>query len=253
MNLLSDALAWLIDPANWTGPSGIPTRAGQHLAITALTILLAGLIAWPAGVLIGHSRRGSGIIGALTGAARAIPTLGLLTLFGLALGIGLEAPLLALIVLAIPSLLAGAYAGIQAIDPAIAAAARAIGMSPAQVILTVEIPLALPVIIGGLRSATLQVVATATLAAYIADIGLGRYLFTGLKSRDYSEMLGGALAVVVLTLILDVALAGCQRLATRRIIDPAPRARLSTTRTTGKNRNHPCPTAPSPVASSSRD
>lgn len=224
MNLIAEALAWLADPANWTGPGGIPARTGQHLAITALTILLAGLIAWPAGVLVGHTRRGAGIVGALTGAARAIPTLGLLTLFGLGLGIGLAAPLLALIVLAIPSLLAGTYAGIQAIDPAVPAAARAIGMSPAQVTLTVEVPLALPVIIGGLRSATLQVVATATLAAYTADIGLGRYLFAGLKSRDYTEMLGGALVVVALTLILEVALATCQLVA-RRIVDPASRTR----------------------------
>ncbi|SPF67299.1 Binding-protein-dependent transport system inner membrane component [Propionibacterium ruminifibrarum] len=222
MNLIAEALAWLAEPANWSGPGGIPARTGQHLAITALTILLAGLIAWPAGVLIGHTRRGAGIVGALTGAARAIPTLGLLTLFGLGLGIGLTAPLLALIVLAIPSLLAGTYAGIQAIDPAIPAAARAIGMSPAQVILTVEVPLAMPVIIGGLRSATLQVVATATLAAYTADIGLGRYLFAGLKSRDYTEMLGGALVVVALTLVLEVALAICQSVA-RRIVDPASR------------------------------
>lgn len=222
MNLFAEALAWLSEPANWSGPGGITARTGQHLAITALTILLAGLVAWPAGVLIGHTRRGAGIVGALTGAARAIPTLGLLTLFGLGLGIGLTAPLLALIVLAIPSLLAGTYAGIQAIDPAIPAAARAIGMSPAQVILTVEVPLAMPVIIGGLRSATLQVVATATLAAYTADIGLGRYLFAGLKSRDYTEMLGGALVVVALTLILEVALATCQFVA-RRIVDPASR------------------------------
>jgi osmoprotectant transport system permease protein len=227
MNLLTEALLWLIDSANWTGPRGIPARTGQHLAITALTIFLAALIAWPTGVLIGHTRRGAEISGALTGAVRAVPTLGLVTLFGLALGIGLEAPLLALIALAIPSLLAGAYAGIQAIDPVVPAAARAIGMTSTQVVLTVEVPLALPVIIGGLRSATLQVVATATLAAYVSDIGLGRYLFTGLKSRDYPEMLGGALAVVTLTLLLEVTMAALQRLVTRHITAPIPRLRLT--------------------------
>jgi osmoprotectant transport system permease protein len=139
----------------------------------------------------------------------------------------LEAPLLALIALAIPSLLAGAYAGIQAIDPVVPAAARALGMTSTQVVLTVEVPLALPVIIGGLRSATLQVVATATLAAYVSDIGLGRYLFTGLKSRDYPEMLGGALAVVTLTLLLEVTMAALQRLVTRHITAPIPRLRLT--------------------------
>ncbi|GAA2180087.1 ABC transporter permease [Brooklawnia cerclae] len=227
MNLLAQALSWLTDPANWSGASGIPARTGQHLAITAIAVAAAALVALPAGVLVGHTRRGAASIGAITGAARAIPTLGLLTLFGLALGIGVEAPLLALIILAIPSLLAGSYAGVQAIDPALPAAARAIGMSPAQVIGTVEIPLALPVIVGGVRAATLQVVATATLAAYTSDTGLGRYLFAGLKSRDYPQMLAGALLVIVLALLLELVLAAVQRLATR-IADPA---RLSTRRT----------------------
>jgi len=227
MNLLAQALSWLTDPANWSGASGIPARTGQHLAITAIAVAAASVVALPAGVLVGHTRRGAASIGAITGAARAIPTLGLLTLFGLALGIGVEAPLLALIILAIPSLLAGSYAGVQAIDPALPAAARAIGMSPAQVIGTVEIPLALPVIVGGVRAATLQVVATATLAAYTSDTGLGRYLFAGLKSRDYPQMLAGALLVIVLALLLELVLAAVQRLATR-IADPA---RLSTRRT----------------------
>lgn len=216
MNLFAEAIAWLTDPAHWSGPGGIPTRMLQHLAITGVTLLIASLIALPAGVLIGHTRRGAGLVGGLSGAARALPTLGLLTLFGLALGIGLTAPTLALIVLAIPSLLAGAYAGVQAIDPAVPSAAKAVGFSPGQVILRVELPLALPVLIGGIRAATLQVVSTATLAAYTADFGLGRYLFAGLKSRDYPQMLAGALLVVLLTLVLEVMLALCQRAAHRR-------------------------------------
>jgi len=158
-------------------------------------------------------------VGAVTGAARSIPTLGLLTVFGLAFGIGLKAPVLALVILAIPSLLAGTYAGIQAIDPAIPSAAKAVGMSPAQVIGKVEIPLALPVIVGGIRAAVLQVIATATLAAYISDTGLGRYLFSGLKSRDYTQMLGGAFVVILLALLMEVILASLQRAATR-IADP---------------------------------
>ncbi|MFC4337715.1 ABC transporter permease [Salininema proteolyticum] len=221
MNLLADAFAWLTDSAQWSGDGSIPVRTGQHLYITALAVAIAALIALPAGVLIGHTRRGAGVVGALTGAARAIPTLGLLTLFGLALGIGLAAPLLALIVLAVPSLLAGAYAGVQAIEPSTTAAARAIGMSPRQVVLQVEVPLALPVLIGGIRAATLQVVATATLAAYTSDYGLGRYLFSGLKSRDYAEMLGGALLVTLLALVLELALSYCQRIARTRLADPA--------------------------------
>lgn len=221
MNLLTGAIAWLTDPTNWAGTGGIPTRLAQHLTITAIAMASAALIALPVGLLAGHTGRGSGLIGAITGAARAIPTLGLLTLIGLGVGIGLTAPLLALIVLAIPSLLAGAYAGIQSIDPTVPAAAKAVGMSPGQILAQVELPLASPIIVGGLRAATLQVVATATLAAYTADVGLGRYLFTGLKSRDYPEMLGGAILVAALALVLEIALAMCQRYTAIRLAHSA--------------------------------
>lgn len=219
MNYLRQAFSWLTDSSNWSGASGIPARIGEHLLITAIVVGLAAAIAVPVGVLVGHTRRGAAAVGAVTGAARSIPTLGLLTVFGLAFGIGLKAPVLALVILAIPSLLAGTYAGIQAIDPAIPSAAKAVGMSPAQVIGKVEIPLALPVIVGGVRAAVLQVIATATLAAYISDTGLGRYLFSGLKSRDYTQMLGGAFVVILLALLMEVILASLQRAATR-IADP---------------------------------
>lgn len=219
MNYLRQAFSWLTDSSNWSGASGIPARIGEHLLITAIVVGLAAAIAVPVGVLVGHTRRGAAAVGAVTGAARSIPTLGLLTVFGLAFGIGLKAPVLALVILAIPSLLAGTYAGIQAIDPAIPSAAKAVGMSPAQVIGKVEIPLALPVIVGGIRAAVLQVIATATLAAYISDTGLGRSLFSGLKSRDYTQMLGGAFVVILLALLMEVILASLQRAATR-IADP---------------------------------
>ena len=219
MNYLRQAFSWLTDSSNWSGASGIPARIGEHLLITAIVVGLAAAIAVPVGVLVGHTRRGAAAVGAVTGAARSIPTLGLLTVFGLAFGIGLKAPVLALVILAIPSLLAGTYAGIQAIDPAIPSAAKAVGMSPAQVIGKVEIPLALPVIVGGIRAAVLQVIATATLAAYISDTGLGRYLFSGLKSRDYTQMLGGAFVVILLALLMEVILASLQRAATS-IADP---------------------------------
>ncbi len=217
MNLFIEALGWLVDPLNWSGPGGIPVRMAEHVLISAAAVLLAAVIALPAGVLIGHTRRGSGLVGAIAGAARAVPTLGLLTLFGLGLGIGLSAPLLALVILAVPSLLAGAYAGTEAISPVITDSARAVGMSPTQVVLQVELPLAAPVLIGGIRAATLQVVATATLAAYTSDVGLGRYLFSGLKSRHYDEMLAAALLVTALALLLEILLAAAQKTASARI------------------------------------
>lgn len=217
VNLFVDALAWLSDGANWTGSGGIPTRIAEHLWVTAAAVALAAVLAVPAGVVMGHTRRGVGVIGAITGAARALPTLGLLTVCALWLGIGVGAPLVALTVLAIPSLLAGAYSGVQSVPAQTAAAARAIGMRPAQVVWQVELPLALPVVVGGVRAAVLQVVATATLAAYTADIGLGRYLFTGLKTRDYGQMLAAALLVILLAVILEVVLAALQRAIARRL------------------------------------
>ncbi|WPF65880.1 MULTISPECIES: ABC transporter permease [unclassified Corynebacterium] len=217
MSYVHEALSWLGSGASWAGPGGIAARLLEHLWLTLLVVGAAGLLAIPLGLVIGHCRRGAGTIGALTGAARAVPTLGVLTLFGLWLGIGVQAPFLALVILAIPSLLAGAYSGVFSLDPTIASASRAIGMSPVQVLTRVEVPLALPVLIGGVRAATLQVVSTATLAAYTADYGLGRFLFTGLKSRDYSLMLASSLLVIALALALDLLLGALQRHAQRHI------------------------------------
>lgn len=215
MNLLLEALAWLAEPAQWSGPSGVGQRLLEHLAVTAGVVAVAAVVALPVGVAVGHARRGRTVVVALAGAARAVPTLGLLTLLGLALGIGLQAPVLALVVLAAPSLLAGAYAGVENVDAATVDAARASGMSELQVITRVELPLAAPVLVGGLRAATLQVVATATLAAYVADVGLGRYLYAGLKSRDYPQMLAGSLLVAALAIGLEIVLAAVQRAARR--------------------------------------
>lgn len=220
MNLVTQAWTWLIDPAHWSGVSGIPNRLSEHIIVTFLALLVALIIALPIGAMIGHSRRGAGIIGAISGGMRAIPTLGLLTLLGLWLGIGIGAPFIALVVLAIPSLLVGAYSGVEAIDSQTPQAARAIGMRPSQVLLTVELPLALPVIVGGIRAATLQLVATTTLAAYTSDTGLGRYIFSGLKTRDYAEMLAGAVLVIIVAVILEIVLAWCQYLA-RRVAAPS--------------------------------
>ncbi|WP_418059628.1 ABC transporter permease [Pimelobacter simplex] len=211
MNLFGEALRWIGDGSHWGGPTGIDTRIVQHLWVTFAAVGIAAVLAIPLGILIGHTGRGRLVVVALAGAIRAVPTLGLLTLLGLAIGIGVEAPLLALVALAFPSLLAGAYAGIEAADPGAVDAARAVGMSEWQVITRVEIPLGAPVLLGGIRAATLQVVATATLAAYISDTGLGRYLFSGLKSRDYAQMLAGALLVAALALLLDLLMAALQR------------------------------------------
>lgn len=211
MTLFLEALDWLNDSGRWAGPTGIIQRVLEHLAVTAGVIVIGAAIALPIGIIVGHTHRGRMAVVALAGAARAIPTLGLLTALGLALGIGLQAPVLALVVLAVPSLLAGAYAGVENVSPVTVDGARASGMSELQIILRVELPLASPIILGGLRAATLQVVATATLAAYVADVGLGRYLYAGLKTRDYPQMLAGAVLLVILAVLLEIVLSAAQR------------------------------------------
>jgi osmoprotectant transport system permease protein len=216
MNLFAEALQWLLDPASWTGPTALGTRILEHLAFSGAVLLVAAAIGVPLGVLIGHTGRGRAAVIAVTGGARALPTLGLLTLFGLGLGIGLEAPFLALLVLALPPVLAGAYAGVESVDRATVGAARAVGLTERQILTGVELPLAAPVIVGGLRSAALQVISTATLAAYIADTGLGRPLFLGLKTQQYEQMLGASILVALLALVVELCFQLTQSAAARR-------------------------------------
>ncbi|MWB98677.1 ABC transporter permease [Agromyces seonyuensis] len=211
MNLIADGFAWLTDPANWTGAGSIPERLVEHLLVSLLILLIAGLIALPVGFTIGHTGRGKGLAVAVTGGMRAIPTLGLLTLAALWLGIGLAAPILALVVLAIPPLLAGAYSGLESVDRRVLDAAKGVGMTGLQRFTGVELPLSAPIVIGGIRSAALQIIATATLAAYTSDFGLGRFLFRGLKTNDYAEAFGAAVLVIALALLVDGLFALAQR------------------------------------------
>lgn len=216
MNLFLEAIQWILDPANWSGAGGIGTRIVEHTLFSGAVLLAAAVIGIPAGALIGHTGRGRGLVVAITGGARALPTLGLLTIFGLWLGIGVDAPFLALLVLALPPVLAGAYAGIESVDRATIGAARAIGFTERQLLTRVELPLAAPVILGGLRSAALQVISTATLAAYIADVGLGRPLFLGLRTQDYPMMLGASILVALLALVVELLFQVVQSAAVRR-------------------------------------
>lgn len=214
-NVFVAAGQWLTDSAHWSGADGVPARLLEHLGYTALTVAIAAAIALPLGLWIGHTGRLRGVAVALTGSLRALPTLGLLTLVVLWVGIGLTGPILALVVLSVPPLLAGAYAGLESVDRHTIDAARGLGFTEWQVLTRVEIPLALPLIIGGLRSAVLQVVSTATVAAYIGLGGLGTYLIEGVQIRDYPMTLAGSLVVVVLALALDAGFAVAQRSAAR--------------------------------------
>lgn len=213
MSLIEATLAWFGDPNQWSGSTGIPWRTAQHLGYTALATAVAAVIAVPAGIYIGHTGRWRNLAVLTTGSLRALPTLGLLTLLALWVGIGLATPIIALVVLCIPPLLAGIYSGVESVDANTVDAARAQGMTETQIILRVELPLAMPLILGGLRSAVLQVIATATVAAFIGAGGLGRYIMDGLAVSDTPRVLGGALVVIFLALVLDALFAAAQRLS----------------------------------------
>ncbi|HZQ30931.1 MAG TPA: ABC transporter permease [Mycobacterium sp.] len=207
MNFLQQALSYIFTAANWGGNAGLLARIGEHLQYTAVAVAVSAVIAIPIGMAVGHTGRGTFVVVTGVNALRALPTLGVLLLGVLLWGLGLLPPTIALMLLGIPPLLAGTYAGIANVDPAVVDAARAMGMTEMRVLLRVELPNALPLILGGLRTATLQVVATATVAAYGSLGGLGRYLIDGIKIRQFYIALVGALMVTALALILDALLA----------------------------------------------
>lgn len=215
MNFLVAAWQWLADPVNASGPSGWGARTVEHLWYTAVATLIACHIGIPLGYAVGHAHRFRTVIVSSTGAARALPTLGVVTLFGLLLGIGLAAPMLAFVLLALPSVLAGAYAGVEGAPRDAVDAARAMGMTEWQILFRVEAPLGMPLLLGGIRSATLQVLATATLAAYVGAGGLGRFLFLGLKTQNYAMMVAASLVVVGLAIAVDLAFEIVDRLVRR--------------------------------------
>ncbi len=215
-----NVLSYLFDPANWSGTQGIPVRLVEHLGYTALTLLIALVIAIPLGAWIGHTRRGGFLVVGLANGLRALPTLGLLVLIVGATGLGLLGPITALVLLAVPPILAGTYAGVRNVDSAVVDAARGMGMREREVLLGVELPNALPLIIGGIRSSVLQVVSTATIAAYVALGGLGRFIIDGLAIRDFPQMVAGSLLVALLAIVADLLLAGLQKL----LVSPGLRA-----------------------------
>ena len=217
---MNDVLTWLTDSTHWSGEDGVPQRALEHLYYSGVALLIAALIAIPLGLFVGHTGRGRFLVVNVAGAARAVPSLGLLFVAVLLLGPRLSGDTafvvpceIVLVVLAIPPILAGAYAGVEEVDPAVRDAAKGMGMRGMEVLGRVEIPCALPLIFSGLRSGALQVVATATIAATAGLGGLGRFLIDGLAVRDYGQMAAGAVLVAVLALVVDLGFALAQRYA----------------------------------------
>lgn len=202
---------WLGDPAHWTGVGGVPARLLEHLYYTGVTLLIAVVIAVPIGILVGHTGKGGfGVLGIANG-LRALPDLGLLILLVLLVGIHLLPVVVALLIMAIPPLLAGSYSGVRAVDASVVDAARGVGMREREILLKVELPNALPLLLGGLRAATLQVIATAAIAAYVSYGGLGRFIIDGQANHVPAEMASGALLIAVLALTVEGLLALVQR------------------------------------------
>ncbi|HSF26287.1 MAG TPA: ABC transporter permease [Actinomycetes bacterium] len=221
--MIGSLVDWLTDPAHWSGADGIPARLVEHLEYSLLATVLALLIGVPAGLYIGHTGRGTFLVAGLANALRSLPTLGLLILAVLLLlprlsgDLGFVIPsILVLVILAVPPLLTSTYAGVQSVDPAARDAAYGMGMRDGEVLRKVEVPCALPLMFSGLRSAVLQVIATATVAAYVSLGGLGRFVIDGLASRDYPQVLGGAVLVAALAVVVDLLLALVARLTVSR-------------------------------------
>lgn len=217
MDVISDAFAFLTDSANWSGSDGITTRLWEHVQISLMAVGLALLVALPIGLTIGHARKGEFVASSIGNVGRALPSFGVLglvfpfTLLYLPGSIGFAATLIALFLLAIPPVVINTYVGIQAVDEDTLEAARGMGMSWKQVLLMLEIPLALPLIIAGIRNAAVAVVATATLGAVVAWGGLGRFIVDGFAVRDNGKILAGAFLVATLAVITELGMGALER------------------------------------------
>lgn len=216
--MIAQIIAWLQDPAHWTGPDGVPQRLLEHVIYSGITLALAALVAIPLGLYVGHSGKAHFVV-AIANSLRAVPSLGLL--FAIALWVGprihgdlafVVPSIIVLVILAIPPILSGSYSGVESVDPAARDAARGMGMRGREVLAKVELPCSLPLMLSGLRSAALQVIATATIASAVSLGGLGRYLIDGQANREYDTMAAGSLLVAVLALVVDGLFALLQRL-----------------------------------------
>lgn len=219
--VIARTVTWFNDPLNYRGPNGVVQLTVEHLWITFAAVLLACLVSLPVGVWMGHRGRGAAFVVVLANLSRAVPTLALLTIFAVgSIGFGNRPTILALAVFAVPPLLANAYVGVDGVDRDARDAARGMGMSGWQVLRTVELPLAVPLLAAGLRTAVVQVCATVGLAALVAGGGLGVLINLGFGQRRFEQVLAGGLVIALLCLLLEVTLAGVQRAVT-----PAPQRR----------------------------
>jgi osmoprotectant transport system permease protein len=200
VNVLNFINSFFSDSAHWQGYDGIPARLAEHVQYTLLALGIAAAVGLPVGLLTGHTGRGGNALALIATSARALPSFGLMVLMFILLGLGMAPVMIPLVVLAIPPILVTTYEAMRSVDPAPVDAARGMGMAEAAVLFRVELPVALPLILSGLRSAAIQIVSTATIAAYVSFGGLGRYIIDGLYQRNYEKVVGGATLVAAMAL-----------------------------------------------------
>lgn len=203
MELIGQVAAWIADPANWAGTSGIPNRTFEHVWLSALTVLVGTVIAVPIGLVIGHTGRGALLAVSVANLGRALPSYSLLLIFFTFFGIGFATAFPALLALTIPPVLTGTFVGVREVDRDMVEAGRGMGMTDLQLLRRVELPMALPVIIAGVRTAAVQVVATATLAALVGGGGLGRFIVDGFALQQDDQLVGGAMVVGLLAVLTE--------------------------------------------------
>lgn len=224
MGALGDILAWFTRPESWTGDNGIPVRMVQHVGLTVASVLLACLIALPLALWLGHVGRGGTLAINISNVGRAVPTFAILVVLAFTqLGFGVRPTLVALVLFAVPPVLTNAYVGMREVDRDTVEAARGMGMTGMQLLRRVELPLAVPLIMTGVRLCAVQVVATATIAALVAGPGLGRIITAGYQRSDQPQVVGGAVMVALLALVVELFFAVLQRR-----LDPVARVRAGT-------------------------
>lgn len=217
VTLFGEVAAWLADPSHWSGSDGIPTRLAEHVILSGLATAVAVLLALPLGVYLGHSRRFDFAAINAANVGRALPSLALLAFaltvsFALGLGLGFWPTLLAMIPLGIPPILTNSVTGVREVDRDVVDAARGMGLSGGQVLRQVELPIAAPLIIAGVRNAAVAIVATATLGAVVAGGGLGRYIVDGLARQEYARLFVGAMLVALLAIFTELSFGLFERL-----------------------------------------
>lgn len=224
MDFIGDVVAWFADPGNWSGPDGVPTRLLEHLTLSAIPLAIAMLIALPLGAWIGHTGRAANLVINLTNIGRAIPSLAILAMATMLLNVPLVelglrreaaevATVIAMTALAIPPILTNTYVAISEVDRDLVDAGRGMGMRATQILRRIELPVGLPIILVGIRTAAVQVVATATLGAVFATGGFGRYIIDGIAQRRNDEVFAGALMVAGLSIATELTFAAFQRRA----------------------------------------